>query len=89
MSDTVMHPVPNAMALGAVAMGRQKAKLVAKVTGTINSNGLWPDVTARRATSGSRIEAEATFELNSVNAAVPEHSSAKIAMGGRLAMPCI
>jgi hypothetical protein len=89
MSDTVMVPVPNAIALGAVAIGRQKAKLVASVTGIIKSSGLWPEVTASRPTSGSRMEADATLELNSVNAAVPAHRSATIAMGGRSVMPCI
>ncbi len=70
-------------------MGRQKAKLVAKVTGTMKNSGFWPDVTARRPTSGSKIEADATLELNSVNAAVPEQRSVKIAIGGRPVIACI
>ena len=89
MSATVMQPVPNAIAFGAVAMGRQNAKLVASVTGIMKSSGFRPDVTARRPTSGSRIEADATLELNSVKAAVPAHSSVTIATGGRSEMPCI
>ena len=89
MSFTVMQPVPNAMALGAVAMGRQKAKLVASVTGSMNSRGFCPAVTASRPTRGSRMEAEATLELNSVKAAVPALSSVTIVMGGRSVMPCM
>ena len=89
MSVTDIVPVPNAMALGAVAMGRQNAKLVARVTGIMNSSGFCPDVTASRPTSGSRMEAEATLELNSVKAAVPAQRSATMATGGRSVMPCM
>ena len=89
MSFTVMQPVPKAIALGAVAMGRQNAKLVASVTGNMNNRGFWPAVTASRPTRGSRMEADATLELNSVKAAVPALSSVTIVMGGRFVMPCM
>ncbi len=89
MSDTVMQPVPNAIALGAVAIGRQNAKLVARVTGIMNSSGFCPEVTASRPTSGRRMEADATLELNSVKAAVPAQRRATMAMGGKSVMPCM
>ena len=62
MSQVLRPPAACTMALGAVETGRRKARLDTRVAGIIRYRGLMPRTEDSWSSTGSSIEAVATFE---------------------------
>lgn len=87
ISEMVIRPLPNTIALGGVATGIINAQDAAIVAGIINNRGLVFIATATDAKIGRIISVVAVFEVSSVKKVIPKQILIIIIIGGIPASP--